>query len=480
MAMPVAASDGYVAMTVPAMSGTETGVPGIVAPIMSWKLQLTSLSMLLICLAVVLQGLVSVILVYVRKHHSLTCEAQSSPQRVLIVANRVGEFNGETGGGSIFRQRLFEALARTQFCVSCLSVGRSEVRYTESVRGPVMSPSIRNLVLTAQLVCTHDLVIISGSWSFLSMFSVYIGLLCGTPCITFVTMNSGAAVDANFQGAMWYLSYCLYMATDYFNCWFSVGAWTRSAEYLRVLSSRYVPVQGVVYCGDQYKAFQIADSETEIHEARLALSGGHPDRPLLLYCGRLLPEKRIPLLLAAKPEGMSLAIVGTGSEAEWLRSAHDPSKGIICLVEGMVSQEQLRRFYKAADIHVSASDFETLGNTVHEALLCGCPVVVQRAGGYVSQVCNGRNGYLVDWANVDEVQSALASVHKKGLSNISPLQRNTSDATEIIASQISQRVVLWKRTLGSIVAGPAIVLLWFLSLVYDQFAADSKRNDRLA
>jgi glycosyltransferase involved in cell wall biosynthesis len=251
-----------------------------------------------------------------------------------------------------------------------------------------MSPSIRNLWLTAKLVNDHNLVIISGSWSFLNIFAVYMGLLCGTPVITFVTMNSTAAVDANFSGAMWYLSYVLYMATDYFNCWFSMGAWTRSAEYLRVLSARYIPVQGVVYCGDQYKTFQIQDSHAEIHEARQILSGGQLQRPVLLYCGRLLPEKRIPLLVAAKPEGVSLAIVGTGSEAEWLRSIHDPTKGIVCLVDGMVSQESLRKYYRAADIHISASDFETLGNTVHEALLCGCPVVVQRAGGYMSQVAD--------------------------------------------------------------------------------------------
>eukprot|EP00930_Biecheleria_cincta_P068626 TRINITY_DN5623_c0_g1_i1.p1 TRINITY_DN5623_c0_g1~~TRINITY_DN5623_c0_g1_i1.p1 ORF type:complete len:324 (-),score=42.20 TRINITY_DN5623_c0_g1_i1:44-1015(-) len=306
-------------------------------------------SLVMTLLASMIQFLVALLFCLRRRLRNLS-KTSSTTSRVLIVANRVGEFNGETGGGSIFRHRLLESLSGSQYSVTCLAIGRATVCFSESVRGPLMSPSIRNLLLTAQLVNSHDLVVISGSWSFLNVFSVYVGLLCGTPCITFVTMNSKAAVDANFSGPMWYLSYVLYMATDYFNCWFSIGAWTRSAEYLSTLTARHIPVQGVVYCGDQYKTFQAQDCDTEISEARHVLSGGHPHHPILLYCGRLLPEKRIPLLVAAKPEGMTLAIVGTGSEAAWLRNIHDPTKGIVCLVEGMVTQAMLRKFYKAAEI----------------------------------------------------------------------------------------------------------------------------------
>lgn len=429
-------------------------------------------SLLIVFLANLTQVFLGVLL-RLRRSHSKTTNRSS---RVLIVANRIGEFNGETGGGSIFRQRLFELLSSSLYSVTCLAIGRANVNYSESVRGPLMSPSIRNLVVTAQLVSEHDLVIISGSWSFLNVFAVYMGLLCGTPCITFVTMNSRTAVDANFSGSMWYLSYLLYMASDYFNCWFSMGAWTRSAEYLRTLSAQGIPVQGVVYCGDQYKTFQNQDSDNDIFEARQVLSGGQPHRPVLLYCGRLLPEKRIPLLVAAKPEGVSLAIVGTGSEAESLRRIHDPSKGIVCLVDGMVSQENLRKFYKAADIHVSASDFETLGNTVHEALLCGCPVVVQRAGGYVSQVADGRNGYLVNWSNIEETRAAISRVLRKDLTDIKPLHRVTSDVQEIVKLHISMPVHLVKRIAALLVAWPSVFLLWFLSLIYDARAAH-KQNE---
>lgn len=143
----------------------------------------------------------------------------------------------------------------------------------------------------------------------------------------------------------------------------------------------------------------------------------------------------------------------------------------------MVSQENLRKFYKAADIHVSASDFETLGNTVHEALLCGCPVVVQRAGGYVSQVADAKNGYLVDWSDVEEAQAALVRVLRKELTEIKPLHRATSDEKDIVESRITKPVPLAKRVVAVLVAWPAVVLLWLLSLMYDSLAAHPKRNE---
>lgn len=397
----------------------------------------------------------------------------SHSPRVLIIANRIGEFNGETGGGSIFRQTLLNGLTNANYDVTCFSIGRVDVDYTNSVRGPVMSPSLHNLHLLCRMASQQDLIIVSGSWSFLNVFAVFVSLVLSIPAVTFVTMNSKAAVDSNFTGMRWCLAYLLYTASDHVNCRLSAGAWTRSAEYYRSLRASNVPVRGVVTCGDQYQAFRSHDRADAIAEARLLLSGGDPEKPLLLYCGRLLPEKRVSLLVAAKLEGTVLAIVGsgTGVEAENIRRLHNPANGIVCLADGMVSQERLRLYYKAADVHVSASDFETLGNTVHEALLCGCPVVVQRAGGYMSQVCNGQNGYLVDWACPDEAQHAVASILRGNLTNVTPLRQQADDAMEIIR-QFSSASMAQTRLRAAIVSWPAVCFLWLLSLMYDRFAME--------
>ena len=59
---------------------------------------------------------------------------------------------------------------------------------------------------------------------------------------------------------------------------------------------------------------------------------------------------------------------------------HNPEAGIVVLADGMVAQHTLRQFYKAADVNVSASGFETFGMTVLEARWCGTPSIVQNAG----------------------------------------------------------------------------------------------------
>jgi len=81
---------------------------------------------------------------------------------------------------------------------------------------------------------------------------------------------------------------------------------------------------------------------------------------------------------------------------------------------GMVDQDRLRVLYKACDLLVSASAFETLGMTVAEAHMCGCAVAVQAAPGFVSQVIPGRNGYLVNYDDAEEARSQLeyALAHK--------------------------------------------------------------------
>ena len=76
---------------------------------------------------------------------------------------------------------------------------------------------------------------------------------------------------------------------------------------------------------------------------------------------------------------------------------------------GFKSHPELAQVYASSDLHVSASEFETLGNTVLEAHSCGIPVVVPRTQvsplrrngtqlsctqGFLDTVADGDNGYL--------------------------------------------------------------------------------------
>jgi hypothetical protein len=271
---------------------------------------------------------------------------QPAPRRsrVLVVANRVGTINGETGGGSIFRERLMEALQNHAGYVSCLTVGRGDhpPAHMDSARGVVMRPSLANMRLAWSQVQSKDLVIISGSWSWLNSFVVLVCLLRGVPCVNIITMDALGAARGSFTGPFRIFAMMLYFFCDVFNSAFSSGAYTRSAEMQRQFRRRGMPVKGVVFLDDQYKIFREVDTDAELAEARSVLcgaaAGGSLDRPVMLYCGRLIPEKRIELLLASRPKGMTLAIVGNGSLNEKLREAHDPAGGVVCIVGETVPQ----------------------------------------------------------------------------------------------------------------------------------------------
>jgi glycosyltransferase involved in cell wall biosynthesis len=118
---------------------------------------------------------------------------------------------------------------------------------------------------------------------------------------------------------------------------------------------------------------------------------------ILLYVGRLASEKRVDVLLdafhrirAAAPR-TALVFVGDGPAAARLRG--DAPDGVH--FTGFMRGEQLADAYAAADLFVFASDTETFGNVVLEALASGVPAVVVDQGGVTETVETGRTGVRV-------------------------------------------------------------------------------------
>src|SRR5262245_10865129 len=122
------------------------------------------------------------------------------------------------------------------------------------------------------------------------------------------------------------------------------------------------------------------------------LTGGRPEKPLLLTVSRLAPEKNVGFLADVLDQvpGACLAVVGDGPRRAELerqfagRDAH---------FLGYLKGEELAAAYASADVFVYASETETMGNVVLEAMACGCPVVAAQAGGVPSLVSHGRTGF---------------------------------------------------------------------------------------
>jgi hypothetical protein len=67
----------------------------------------------------------------------------------------------------------------------------------------------------------------------------------------------------------------------------------------------------------------------------------------------------------------------------------------------------LSKIYSSSEVHVSASEFETLGNTVLEAFSCGIPVVVPKTQGFSDTVKDKIDGFLFTAGDCEDAKKYL-------------------------------------------------------------------------
>ncbi|MFT9056150.1 MAG: glycosyltransferase [Ethanoligenens sp.] len=134
--------------------------------------------------------------------------------------------------------------------------------------------------------------------------------------------------------------------------------------------------------------------------------------------GNLIPRKQVDVLLRAFAkadlENARLRIGGDGSEMGHLRklavSLHLDGRVEFC---GAIRYADTPAFYNACDCLVSASEAETFGMTLIEALSCGVPVLSARSGGPESIVVPGQNGWLVPVGDIDALADGLRKMVKR-------------------------------------------------------------------
>ncbi|BAZ52316.1 group 1 glycosyl transferase [Nostoc sp. NIES-4103] len=141
-------------------------------------------------------------------------------------------------------------------------------------------------------------------------------------------------------------------------------------------------------------------------DMRSRLSQNHPEKPLLLYVGRLSAEKeieRIKPILEAIPQAR-LALVGDGPHRQALEKHF---AGTNTNFVGYLMGQELGSAFASADAFIFPSRTETLGLVLLEAMAAGCPVVAARSGGIPDIVTEGVNGYLFD--PTADIQDAIAA-----------------------------------------------------------------------
>jgi phosphatidylinositol alpha 1,6-mannosyltransferase len=150
-----------------------------------------------------------------------------------------------------------------------------------------------------------------------------------------------------------------------------------------------------------------------------------PGRPVILSVGRLSPEKRVDVLIAAAARlgsavnhgagnpwagdrGPLLVLAGTGPDERRLRSLAR-HYGIADRVRftGFVPDGDLPGLYRLADVFAIASQAELQSLVTMAAMASGLPVVAVDAGALAELVHTGENGFLARPGNAAEVAEYL-------------------------------------------------------------------------
>ncbi|MGE0608377.1 MAG: glycosyltransferase [Pirellulales bacterium] len=158
----------------------------------------------------------------------------------------------------------------------------------------------------------------------------------------------------------------------------------------------------------------------------LRQSLGIPADSLLIgHVGRLAPEKNLPFLTRAvgdylrKDRAAHLVVVGGGpSQADLQRLAEERRLAGRVHLLGTRQGQELVDVYRAMDVFVFASQSETQGMVLTEAMAAGTPVIAVDASGAREVVQDGKNGRLLPSQNRRSFTEALVWLRKQ-----SPEQR---------------------------------------------------------
>jgi glycosyltransferase involved in cell wall biosynthesis len=160
------------------------------------------------------------------------------------------------------------------------------------------------------------------------------------------------------------------------------------------------------------------------------------------YVGRLHPIKGVDLLSNAFREisrnlpQLRLLMVGSGQEEKNIRSdlAAEISRRLVH-IEPAMDQEQLPDWYRAIDLLVMPSRYETMSNSVLEGMACGVPFLASKVGGN-AMLGNTGAGWLFESGSASSLVSFLTQIFE----NLSELKARGNEAFHYVQNHHSWAV----------------------------------------
>ncbi|UOQ84558.1 glycosyltransferase family 4 protein [Gracilibacillus salinarum] len=154
------------------------------------------------------------------------------------------------------------------------------------------------------------------------------------------------------------------------------------------------------------------DHEDEAMRNRL--TNNQKSKTILLYVGRLAPEKEIEKIrnVLESSDKFVLAIVGDGPHRAPLEKYFE---GTNTIFTGLMHGNDLATAYASADVFVFPSTTETLGLVLSEAMASGLPIVAADSGPTREQIQHETHGLLYDQHSVESFTETVLRLEDESL-----------------------------------------------------------------
>jgi len=224
---------------------------------------------------------------------------------------------------------------------------------------------------------------------------VVLGLSCERMDENFAAYVSRSDLGQSFS--RFYMRHVYFPAFDH-----HIAISENTAAELKAVAHGHMVPRGVWIrpMGVDVEHFSPDNRNTELRRKLLSRGAVPADGVLLLYVGRLVPEKNLDLLISTLAElqktnqNFRLIIAGDGIARDSLqRTAKLESPGKVVFVGHVSSRDELAQLYASCDLFVHPNPAEPFGIAPLEAMASGLALIAPDRGG-VASYANGANAYL--------------------------------------------------------------------------------------